>query len=283
MVRGARPIDWLGETYTLGIARSTRYAGGEGGGDRRALHSSAVLESEPEARMRVLACLAIAVGSVLSVADAQAPRARWTIDAQPVVTIGQSEADTNALFSVVAGATRLPDGRILVGDRGNFSLRIFTPNGKQERTFGRSGAGPGEVTYLKSMLRCGDSVFTLDIDGNRTSVFSLDGKFVRVFRFGSPQAGRPPYDTACNARGMFAHLGWEVAQQMRGGAYRPDVPYWLSGADSAVRHVVGTFPGSERFGLVVEGRLRGTRPVPIGKQPTFALGEDRLYIGSADS
>ena len=233
--------------------------------------------------MRVLACLAIAVGSVLSVADAQAPLARWTINAQPVITIGQSDADTNALFVAVAGATRLPNGRILVGDRGEFTLRLFSPNGKQERAFGRKGSGPGEVNYLKSMLRCGDSVFTVDIDGNRTSVFSLDGKFVRMFRFGSPQAGRPPYDTACNAGGVFTHLGWEVAAQMRGGAYRPDVPYWLSAADSAVRHVVGTFPGSERFALVIDGQLRGTRPLPLGRQPTFALGDDRLYIGSADS
>ena len=232
--------------------------------------------------MRVLACFAIAMGSVLSVADAQAPRARWTVDAQPVVTIGQNDADTNAIFAVVAGATRLPDGRILVGDRGNFSLRIFTPNGKQERAFGRKGKGPGEISYLASMLRCGDSIVTVDIDGHRTSVFSIDGTYVRAFRFGSAQPGRRPYRTVCNDRGLFAHHGWEEKMDLKGGVFRPDVPFWVSAGDSAVRGIVGWFPGVERLGQVVGGQMRGSRPLPLGKIPALALGSDRLYIGSAD-
>jgi hypothetical protein len=232
--------------------------------------------------LRVVACAAGLLASLASLAAPQAISPRWSVDPEPVVAIGQSDADTNAIFTAVAGATRLPDGRILVGDRGAFTLRLFSPNGKPERAFGRKGAGPGEINYLKSLLRCGDSLVTMDIDGNRTSVFSLDGKFIRLFRFGSPQAGRPPYNTVCNGRGVFAHHGWELMPQMRGGAYRGDVPFWLSGADSAVRHVVGSFPGSERYGQVANGRIAGSRPLPLGKQPAMALSDDRLYIGSAD-
>ena len=183
--------------------------------------------------------------------------------------------------AVVVGATRLADGRILVGDRGSVNLKLFAADGKYLRSFARKGKGPGEIQYLKALLRCGDSVFTLDIDGDRTSVFSLEGKYVRVFRFGSPQGG-PPYRSARNRNRVFVHFGWEVRKQMTAGAYRGPVPFWISGADSAVRRVFGDFPGSERLGQVVDGVMRGSRPLPLGKQPDVAIGADRVYIGTAD-
>lgn len=225
--------------------------------------------------------VAVAGISVARVATAQAP-ARWTVDATPSVTIGASEADTNDLLARVVGATRLPDGRILVGDHATFSLRLFSAEGKPLRAFGRKGAGPGEIGYLKALLRCGDSIVTQDVDAQRVSVFSLAGAYVRSFRFGSPQAGRPPYQSVCNGNGTFAHFGWETLADMKGGTFRPLVPFWLSGAGPDVRRVVGQFPGSERHGIVVDGQPRGTRPLPLGKQPVIALGADRLYIGTAD-
>lgn len=230
----------------------------------------------------LLRIVALGVVAVSPVASAAQPPARWAIETKPVVNIGASDADTTDLLATVVGATRLPDGRILVGDRGGFALRLFSPAGKPLRQFGRKGSGPGEVTYLKALLRCGDSLVTLDVDGNRVSVFSLDGRYVRSFRFGSPQPGRPPYDTACNNSGVFLHHGWEGRADMKGGAYRASVPFWISDADSAVRRVIGSYPGAERFGLVVDNKLRGSRPLPLGKQPVLALAADRVYIGTAD-
>lgn len=212
---------------------------------------------------------------------AQQP-ARWSVAPTPLVTIGQSETDTTTMLAVVVGATRLPNGGLLVGDRGSFALRLFSADGKPLRSFGRKGAGPGEIGYLATLLRCGDSLVTVDIEGRRTSVFSLDGRYVRSFRFGSPQAGRPPYRTACNRGGVFTHYGWEVMSDAKDGIFRPSVPFWLSGPDSAVRRVIGSFPGSERYGRVVDGQLRGTRPLPLGKQTELALADDRVYIGTAE-
>ncbi|HSA57484.1 MAG TPA: hypothetical protein VLE53_17360 [Gemmatimonadaceae bacterium] len=206
----------------------------------------------------------------------------WTVDARPVLTLGADPADTSVLFAAVEGATRLPNGQILVGDRGAFTLHLFSATGTPIRRLGRKGRGPGEVEYLKALLRCGDSLVTLDVEGNRVSVFSLDGVYRRSFRFGSPQAAHPPYHSACNARGTFAHYGWEQRQDMKEGAYRPAVPFWISGADSVVRKLIGTFPGSERYGLVVGGQFRGSRPLPLGKQPDVAVGSNRIYIGTAD-
>ena len=207
---------------------------------------------------------------------------RWMVDPTPALTLGANPVDTNVLFAVVEGATRLPDGRIVVGDRGAFALHVFSPTGALLRRFGRKGSGPGEIEYLKSFLRCGDSLVTQDIEGNRVSIFSLDGTYRRSFRFGSPQLASPPYHSACNAGGIFAHYGWEERGDMKAGAYRPSVPFWISAADSAVMKIIGSFPGSERYGLVVGGQFRGTRPLPLGKQSDVAVGTNRIYIGTAD-
>lgn len=217
-----------------------------------------------------------------STAAAQPAPPRWTVDQAPMLALGESQADTNDMFTEVVGATRLRDGRVLVGDRGSYALRMFSADGKLLRRFGRKGSGPGEIGYLARLLRCGDSVVTIDIDGNRTSVFSLGGDYARTFRFSSPQAGRPPYSTTCNARGDVAHFGWETRADMKGGAYRPMVPLWLSKADTVVRPAIGTIPGSERYGLVVDNQLRGSRPLPLGRQTAIAIGTDRVYVATGD-
>ncbi len=207
----------------------------------------------------------------------------WSIEPRPAVTLGADQADTLGFFAVVLGATRLPEGRILVADRGDYALKLFGVDGKYQRRLVRKGSGPGEVGYLKSFLRCGDSLVTIDIDGNRVSVFSLDGTYARSFRFGSPQTGRPPYASECNRGGTFVHYGWESRADMKGGVYRPMVPFWLSASDSGVRTVIATLAGSERYGVVLDNQFRGSRPLPLGKEPVIAAAADRVYIGTADT
>jgi hypothetical protein len=225
---------------------------------------------------------AIVLAAIAATSPASRTQGAWSIDPKPSLVLGDASADTTELFAVVAGATRLPNGQILVADRAEFTLKLFDAGGRRIRQFGRRGQGPGEVSSLKTMLRCGDSIVTMDLNGNRTSVFALDGKYVRSFRFGSPQTGRPPYRTSCNARTVFAHFGWESRSDMKGGAYRPIVPFWISGADSGIRQVIGQFPGVDRYGLVIDNEMRGSRPMLLGKSPVVGLATDRLYIGSAD-
>ncbi len=81
--------------------------------------------------------LLLALGTIL----AQAPRS-WTIDAKPILQLGDSEIDTASSFEAVVGATRLRDGRILVGDHGSYALRLFSRDGRHIRDFGRKGSGP---------------------------------------------------------------------------------------------------------------------------------------------
>lgn len=210
--------------------------------------------------------------------------ARWSIDPRPTLVLGDPNKDNAELFGGgLVGATRLPDGKIFVVDRGDYSLKLFDPSGKLVKSLGRKGSGPGELVYAAHLWRCGNDIVVYDIDGYRTTVYGLDGTSKRSFRFTNPAPdGQTPYQSACNSAGTFVHMGWEKRTDMKGGAFRSTVPLWFSGIDSTAR-LFGSMAGSERWGLIVDGRLRGTRPLPLGKQPVIAIGPDRAYVGTADT
>lgn len=78
----------------------------------------------------------------------------------------------------------LADGRILVSNSGTSELRVYTPEGRREVSFGRLGEGPGEFGQYESMriLRLfDDSVAVQDAAHARVHVFGLDGTIGRTF------------------------------------------------------------------------------------------------------
>lgn len=206
------------------------------------------------------------------------------VSATPTLIIGGNEADESTMFGAIVGATRLPDGRILVGDGGEYSLRVFSPDGMQLKRLGRKGSGPGEIAYLADLYRCGNAIFTYDIEnGYRMSVFSLDLTYQREFRFVAPTVGGPPYRSSCNASQKFLQYGWSDRRQMKGGVFRTPVPFWYADATEKPGIIIGEFPGSERWGMVDGGQIRGTRPLPFGKEAIVAIGAQRGYIGTGET
>jgi hypothetical protein len=235
----------------------------------------------PTRRLATLGFLSASFAAVAAMPPAEQPT-RWTLDTTPRLILGADEDDATKQFSVVVSATRLADGSVLVGDRSDHALRLFSPTGELRGSFARKGGGPGEVRYLGKMWRCGDSVYTYDIEeGYRISVFALDGRYARTFRF-SAIGAQVPNRTACNRSGDFVHLGWGSQGDMKPGAFRSMVPVWMSRADGERGGTMDSVPGSERWGLTHEGRFVGTRPRPLGKQPVIGIGRNRVYLGSAD-
>jgi hypothetical protein len=231
--------------------------------------------------LKVLAAVAVIAPVLL------AQERPWSIDPKPSLVLGDANNDQAVLFGGgLVGAVRLRDGSILVGDRGEYSLKLFDSSGKLLKSLGRKGSGPGEMIYLARIWKCGDQIMAYDIDnGYRTTVFGPDLTLRRSFRFGSAgRAGNTPYSSssACNAAGTFVHHGWESRSDMKNGAFRAPVILWLSGADSSVR-TIGTIAGSERWGRFRENGTGGTGPLPLGKQPVIAIGADRIYTGTADT
>lgn len=141
----------------------------------------------------------------------QPPGARFTLASAPTLVLGRGEAE-GEFFTAVAGASRMPDGSIVVGDRGKHAMLRFDRAGALQQRFARQGKGPGEVQYLLAMHRCGDTLDTLDINASRLTRFTLDGRTV-----GSVLLSPLPYRTACAPDGRLVAMGWERNEDMREG------------------------------------------------------------------
>lgn len=237
-------------------------------------------------RLLLTICLATFVACGADRAAENAERL-WQVDTLPTLSIGEEEEPENpsATLQRITGATRLPGGSVLVSDLGEFALKVFDTTGAFVRAFGRSGAGPGEVTYAARLFRCGDSLYVYDIDGNRTSLFTLEGEYVRRFSFDTPEGERVPYSAGsdCNPSGAFVHYGWGDLRAGKPGVHRGRVPLWLTATPDGPATTIDSIAGSERWGQTVNGQFVGTGPLPLGKQPVSGIGRSRAYAGTADS
>ncbi len=204
----------------------------------------------------------------------------WTVDVTPILAITGDDAQGEPQIGAAEGVTRLPDGGVLVADRGLFALRWFDSTGTLVRSLGREGKGPNEFEYIAQLHRCGDSVYINEITKAKPwLVYGLDGTMARDFAFDSPQ-GIPTYRTACGPAGRFLHMGWERREGPPGepGRARGLVPFWLSDATGRATAPLGDLPGSER--LVTPN---GSGPHPLGREPVLSIGRTRAYVGTADS
>lgn len=209
--------------------------------------------------------------------------ATWSVDSAPSLVIGLDAAhDTSVAFERITGATQLPTGQLLVADLGDTPLRLFEPDGRFVRAVAWKGGGPGEMEYLARLWRCGDAIYTYDIDGYRISEYGVDATFRRVFRFAVPDGQQVPYSTACNATGRFAHLGWGNAPRVA-GYHRDTVAIWITPTADGTPTVLDSVPSSERWGQTYQGRLVGSMPLPLGKQPSIAYGPRGFFVATGDA
>jgi hypothetical protein len=202
----------------------------------------------------------------------------WEVDAAPTTRIGLSDGDPRYLFSRVAGAVRMANGTIVVGDGISNEIRFFDASGGFVRSVGRTGQGPGEFEYLRGLSRCGgDSLLAFDLSW-QTKVYEPGGELVREMRWTEPDRDRPPYRLTCSPGGAFAIAGWgEQTLQRQIGFYAATSPVWILDGEGGVRAELGEFVSSERIGS--EG---GSRPHPFGRSTLIAGGPDRIYVGPSE-
>lgn len=203
----------------------------------------------------------------------------WEVATAPTVRIGLTDGDPNYLFSRVAGAVRTPNETIVVGDGTSNQVRFYDQSGHFLRSVGRTGQGPGEFEYLRSLKRCGgDSIFAFDLNW-QTKVYEPTGELVREMRLTEPELERPPYALACSPGGPFAITGWgsqTMSPQM--GFYAATSPVWVLDAEGGLVAEIGHFVSSERIGSQF-----GSRPHPFGRSTVVAVGADQIFVGPSQA
>lgn len=204
----------------------------------------------------------------------------WHLSAEPVVDIGGGAEETQ-LFRV-AGALRLSDGRIVVGDGGTHELRIFAADGGHLLTAGRKGKGPGEFETLFWIGRFSDdSVLAYDISNRRVSVYSPEGGYVRSVGLELPSTPRfpEPFGVLIDGR-IVAVPGFD--RQFGRGERRDSVPVLIFAKDGGTADTIAVFPGREQFFLVGDAMAMRV-PIGFGRNVFAGVGGNRIAVGANDT
>jgi len=198
---------------------------------------------------------------------------RWSLEAEPLMTVGVADGDPAYMFEQVTSALPLPSGRVLVVDGGQRVLRVFAADGSFEREMGGPGQGPGELESIGGVwLVAPDTVRVFDRGNGRFTSYLVDGSFAGTHRVvtgpGGPQR-IPELLTGVFADGAVG-LAWISAATRRAGEVHPD------------QMQVGRFARDGVFeGIVAEGTgLRrfvgasGSGPLPFSPFPYIVTAGD---------
>ncbi len=110
----------------------------------------------------------------------------------PSLVIGD-RAGEPYLLSRVAGAARLSDGRIVIGDGASLQIRFYDAKGTFIKAVGRKGEGPGEYRELRTLrVLSGDTIIVESAQSKTTSAFSGTGAFLWQWSPNQPPVHLPP-------------------------------------------------------------------------------------------
>jgi hypothetical protein len=207
----------------------------------------------------------------------------WSVDPRPALSIGSMDGPEEEQLYRVRGGTRLPDGRIALGNRGSAEIRFYGPDGAYLTMEGGRGGGPGEYEQLTLMGRiAGDTLVIDDFQNNRLSFVHPDDGFIRsiparesgVFGF---TRGVLANGSALRGGGLFFNGDEELSTGFR----RDQVEFSLADRDGRVLETMAGWQGPEMYFDVGEGFI-SANSVPYGRDTYSTARGDRVVIGQND-
>jgi hypothetical protein len=194
----------------------------------------------------------------------------WSVGVRPYIEIGEYDGDPNYLFQRIVAVSLLPDGGVVVADRGSATVRVFDADGVFRAEFGGLGEGPGEFSYINAMsLRQPDTVVVYDSGQYRLSVFLVDGTLESTVTVRA-DTGFPEAFLGRFSNGDLG-LGWIVQDNMRdAGSITPDIMDFgrFSSSGNFIERI-GRGTGMLRFG-------RG--PLPLSPFLHAFLHRDSVFV-----
>lgn len=212
--------------------------------------------------------------------EAGRPVATWTVGPTPDVVIGEPDrGDAHDLYRVV-DATRLSDGRLVVGNGGTSELRYYGPDGTHLRNAAGEGVGPAEFAQMVDIQRlAGDTVAAFG--WRKLAWFAPDGDFVRSLPY---DASRLQLPCRIGEDGYLLPDATLIRTMPEGPFHGEDCPTSSEGRFRPATLVVREDPATGRFDTLgtVPGTERvGTRAnfAVYGRDLDIAFSTDRVVIG----
>ena len=173
---------------------------------------------------------------------------QWSVSDEPEVVIGARDGPPQYLFQSIVGVRLLPDGRIVVADRGFSSIRVFDSLGTHQSEMGGPGQGPGEFGWLNHLsIISPDTILVYDSDLFRVTRFRPDGALIET-RPIVAEGGRPEVYVGTFSNGDAA-LAWIVPTERDPSLAISDVMRMgRFGSDGGLVEVLGDAYGMRRMG-----------------------------------
>ncbi len=194
----------------------------------------------------------------------------WRIDPEPLLDLTASGSGDPHNFYQVRDVKRLPDGSLVVANRGSNEVRKFSADGTLVGTAGGHGEGPGEFTNLQQVEPVGDSLLARDIR-SRVTLFGPDLQHVRTLQL--PPGIRDLHDLGNGT--VVAPVTMDYPEVY--GLLRPPEALLVYDLEGDRVDSIGWTPGYEEY---VTDALTG-RPL-FGKASVLDTHDGRLFVGNSD-
>ncbi|MEJ2206176.1 MAG: hypothetical protein P8170_18945, partial [Gemmatimonadota bacterium] len=202
----------------------------------------------------------------------------WRVDDEPLLVLGGGP--DGDLYDV-AGAVRLSDGKIVVGDGGSGRVRFFDRDGGPLGSVGGRGEGPGEFVLLQSLgVGHGDTVWAYDFQLQRMSFFTAPGTLTRVVSLRPRLPSGVPVGYLTDGTLLLAQM-WgsgDPSAPLTPGVRREAAAYVRYDASGSLVDTLGLFPGREVLLSLEEGRaVMGA--IPFGRTASHTVFGDGFVVG----
>jgi hypothetical protein len=215
--------------------------------------------------------------------DVWSAPAIWHLSPAPVLSIGVAEGDEPYLLDGVRAVRLLGNGRILLANGGDHTLRWYDADGAFLFRRGGEGGGPGEFARLGSItLAAADTVIAVDWSARRLTIFTANGDLVGttpiVGLTGPPGAVYTLADGSL-VMGISGFSTEQLGESMEEGVFRLPTPLLRLTRDGARADTIGLFPGME---IQITTGDRGFRigGATLGRGLSYAVADDEIYIGT---
>lgn len=115
--------------------------------------------------------------------DSSVPVDPLDLDAAPGLTLSE-ELRLGSFDDPVEGFTRIfgvvvdAEGRMFVGDAGDYAIRVYAPDGSSLGRIGGRGEGPGEFSTLPTFGVRNGTLWATDFRNGRLTLFSTEGELL---------------------------------------------------------------------------------------------------------
>lgn len=207
---------------------------------------------------------------------------RWQLRLE--VQFGSADSEGPEQLFRVTDAKTLDSASFMIANAGTGEIRVFDDSGRYARSFGGTGKGPGEFTYLAGVYVIGDSIYGIDLGPRRINLFDLQGNLGRVMPLPESGGVRWPAPIGFLHDGRMLAINGQAFErgQLGVGLVRPPFEILESSPEATgALEVVTTFPGTQFW--VAKKPEEVTTKQLLGPETIFAVGGSSFWLASSDA